>query len=85
MSSRVRSFSDVILALLSAGTINTTWFAAKSTREARFTAFSSIALSIAFWSAEANTSAGAPFKICCSKTSDAPKFSTTLVSGCSFS
>ena len=59
-SSRVRSFNAVMLARLSVGTISTTWLAAKSTREAGLTAFSSTALSMAFWSAEANTSAGAP-------------------------
>ncbi len=63
-SSRVRSLSAVMFALLSAGTISTIWLAAKSTREAGFTAFSSTALSMAFWSAEAKTSAGAPLTIC---------------------
>ena len=84
-SSRVRSFNAVMLARLSVGTISTTWLAAKSTREAGLTAFSSTALSMAFWSAEANTSAGAPLTICCSSTSEAPKFRTTLVPACSFS
>ncbi|MCY1373511.1 hypothetical protein D9M69_607930 [compost metagenome] len=84
-SSRVRSFRDVMPALLSAGTISTTWLAAKSTREAGLTAFSSTALSMAFWSADAKTSAGAPLTICCSSTSEAPKFRITLVPGCVFS
>ncbi|KAG1205652.1 hypothetical protein G6F35_011500 [Rhizopus arrhizus] len=51
-STRVRSFRAVMLALLSVGTISTIWLAAKSTREAGLTAFSSMALSIAFWSAD---------------------------------
>lgn len=44
--------------------------------------FSVTARSIAFWSAEANTSAGAPLAICCISTSDAPKLNSTFVSGC---
>ncbi|MNL11302.1 hypothetical protein D3C87_1321330 [compost metagenome] len=71
--------------LLSAGTISTTWLAAKSLREAGWITFSASARFIASWSAEANTSAGAPRTICCISTSEAPKFRTTLVSGCPFS
>ena len=72
--------------LLSCGTISTTWLAAKSLRLADCTTFSASALSMAVWSADANTSAGAPLTICCISTSEAPKFSTTLVSGwaCSY-
>src|SRR5689334_751587 len=81
----VSSFRFDGASLLSVGTISTSELAAKSLRVDGTITFCSAALSIAFWSADANTSAGAPFTICCISTSDAPKLNSSLVPGCSFS
>ena len=67
--------------MLSLGTINTSVLPTKLRRDPAASSFCASARSIASWSAEANTSAGAPLAICASSASDAAKLKTTVVPG----
>jgi hypothetical protein len=67
---------------LSEGCTSTSALPAKLRRLPGASSFCASALSIVSWSADANTSTGAPLAICASKVSEAAKLNSSRVPGC---